>query len=534
MSDKEFIDVIERFKNGLISRGTGGNFEDADYKSDRDIILKNPRVKDVIPSYVRSCRTPNEFWNFIQPKYARYADRRKFISDSMNEVLALIEAKTELSTPVSNMDAYELGVRLGSGGFGEVYRFHHKLLDCDFAIKIFNPIYANDAENKESEERFFREAKILFSLDHKNIVKIYDIGRIDQKPFIRMELVEGYNMNEFVAKHSIVNFERSKKPILALLEGLKYAHSKGVIHRDLKPSNYMVTENREFKIIDFGISAFLETEGHTKLTKTGEHIAGGLYTDPHLMQNPKLRDPRSDIYSVGAIWYFLLTGKAPSGSDMKNFLMISTEITTLQADIVMKCLSQDINDRYLSCDDLIQRLNPPIATNDKGIESKPNQYITEVTREYIIEYLTEFYNEQMNTYVYHVPSQNSDYGAVFCYNGRKTEIDFLNRLYKLSEMPSHGGRFSNFEDEIYHHTIGNDDFKMFWIFDDERLMLKNGNDEVLLRFLSEMFHPAIRKERSDWSTVLNSINELLNADGYEIYENTKISNRAVYSYRFKI
>lgn len=530
MNNKDFIDVIERFKNGLISRATGGVFPHADYKSDRDIIVGNLKVKNTIPSYVQTCRTPDEFWAFIKSKFPTYAERRKYISESMNDTIELIELKPETNAPISNIEAYELGDEIGNGGFGEVYKYYHKLLDYNFAVKIFNPVFALEEENKESEKRFFREAKILFSLDHNNIVKIYDIGRINEKPFIRMELVDGYNMNEYISKYSTVNFERSKKPILALLKGLIYAHSKGVIHRDLKPSNFMVTLHGDFKIIDFGISAFLETEGHTKLSKTGEQVAGGLYTDPYLMQNPKIRDKRSDIYSVGAIWYFLLTGKAPSGSDMRNVLLKSTDVTTLQADTVMKCLAQDINDRYSSCDELIQRLTPPASRNENAVESIPNHLISEITREDIFEFFEEFYyNEIQNDQI-----QNTNYSDVFWYNGRKTEVEFLNRLYKLSEMPSYDSRFSNFEEEISQHTINNNDYEMFWIFDDERLELKNGDDEILLRFLSEMFHPVVLKKHSDWKAVLENINQLLDADGYEIYESTKISNRPVYSYRLKI
>ena len=139
-----------------------------------------------------------------------------------------------------------------------------------------------------------------------------------------------------------------------ILAGLKNAHERGIIHRDLRPSNVMFSKpERMFKIIDFGVSAFLDTDNHTKLTKTGEHIAGGAYIDPLLQDNPKLRDPRVDIYSVGAIWYFLLCGRAPSGSDMRDYLKRSNmELKDWQIDLVMKCLSGNINDRFNTCEEL--------------------------------------------------------------------------------------------------------------------------------------------------------------------------------------
>ncbi|MNW51807.1 Serine/threonine-protein kinase StkP [compost metagenome] len=430
---------------------------------------------------------------------------------------------------------YEIGERLGFGGFGEVFKYHHKLLDIDFAIKILNPAFVSEEEREEYNRRFFREARILFQLDHGNIVKIYDTGIIEGKPFIRMEYLEGYNMNEFIKKYSIVNFDRSKKPIIALLEGLSYAHSKGVIHRDLKPTNFMVTLKGDFKIIDFGISAYLETEKYTILTRTGEKIAGGLFTDPYLIQNPRLRDVRNDIYSVGAIWYFLLTGRAPSGSDMKEVLMKTTNISELQVNVIMKCLSQDIDKRYVSCKEILSILKPVESLsihNNVDTISISDPQITEVTRGYIIEFLRDSFEEQMEAYVWNLPNNYVDHSKVFKYYGRKTEVEFLKRLYKLSEMPSRDKRVKNFEEEIYLHTIANDDYEMFWFFHDDRFKLDD--NEKFLKLLCEMFHPAVRNEKNDWISILQGINDYLESDGYEIYESGRVSNRSVYSYRSKI
>jgi serine/threonine-protein kinase len=334
MDKVELINVVERLKIGLISKATGGTIEEVEYIQDRETLLKNGLIKDYIPRFIKTCRNTNEFWYYIQPKYPTYAQRREFLTEEFNKVIYYLESLLDENSPIVNAESYDLTEVIGKGGFGVVYKYHHKLLDYDFAIKVFDPIFTSNEENEQAKKRFYQEAKMLFELEHENIVKIYDIGKLDGKPFIRMQLVEdGINMNEFVEKYSTVNFERSKKPITALLKGLQYAHDKGIIHRDLKPSNFMVDKHSRFKIIDFGISTFLESDGHTKLTKTGERVAGGLYIDPCLVENPKLRDVRSDIYSVGAIWYYLLTGKAPTGSDMRKRLVESSNISTLQANI---------------------------------------------------------------------------------------------------------------------------------------------------------------------------------------------------------
>ena len=119
----------------------------------------------------------------------------------------------------------------------------------------------------------------------------------------------------------------------------------------------------------------------------------------------------------------------------------------------------------------------------------------------------------------------------YTYHGRLSEIEFLKKLYPLEKMESQDSRFKNFEGEIIQHRINNDDYEDNWIFEDERFELLNGDDEVLLRFLTEVFHPENRVEASNWKDFLDKISELLSADGYEMYKSDEISKRAVYSWR---
>lgn len=117
------------------------------------------------------------------------------------------------------------------------------------------------------------------------------------------------------------------------------------------------------------------------------------------------------------------------------------------------------------------------------------------------------------------------------YYGRLNEIDFLKRLYNLEEMSSLDSSFVNAENEILQHAVTNDNYQQCWIFEDKRFELKDGSDEVYLRFLCEVFHPAVQPDKGEWRVFLEKINELLHNDGYDIYPVDKISNRDIYGWR---
>lgn len=117
------------------------------------------------------------------------------------------------------------------------------------------------------------------------------------------------------------------------------------------------------------------------------------------------------------------------------------------------------------------------------------------------------------------------------YYGRLEEIDFLNRIYDLKNMPSTDSRFQNAEGDIWQHTINNDDYPFCWVFEDERFQLEKGSDEIYLKFICEIFHPAVRDENGCWKEIFDEINTLLKNDQYELYPIKKISNREVYGWR---
>lgn len=119
----------------------------------------------------------------------------------------------------------------------------------------------------------------------------------------------------------------------------------------------------------------------------------------------------------------------------------------------------------------------------------------------------------------------------YYYFGRFEEIDFLKRIYDLKKMRSNDSRFKDAESDIWQHTVNNDDYPFCWVFEDERFELTNGSDEIYLKFICEIFHPAVRYDKGYWKEFLTEINKLLQSDGYEIYPAEKVSSRDVYRWR---
>jgi len=358
--ENDFVLELEHFKMDLTNFATGknsGELNDKLYSQIRKKLVNIVQIKEIIPEYLRKCRNLDDFWQFIKVKYSTYQERRLYLSDTLNPIIEYFDNDSDFSNLSSE---YIPGKRIGSGGFGEVFKYHHKLIDMDFAIKFFSPLFP--VEPEKDRIRFFQEAKILFELNHENIISVYDIGILNNKPYIRMEYFDGKNLNEVLKNHGALRINKASILIHNIVEAMIYAHKK-VVHRDLKPSNIMVSKPNKFRIIDFGLSIYREKQLYSRLTSLGKGVAGGLYTAPELLQNPKLIDKRSDIYSIGAIWYETLVGRPPSGIQIKDNLLTIDGIDEKYANMILKCLN-DIDSRYSDLDELLLDLTGCMGTNN--------------------------------------------------------------------------------------------------------------------------------------------------------------------------
>jgi serine/threonine protein kinase len=343
------LDVIVALKRGLTASATGKGWDNAEYHRLRKIVLSASPLAPIAPELLRRCHTLDDFWEYIQPKFAHYAERRAYLEEQFKPLF------DRADVPIQDSGlALEVGELIGRGGFGEVYRVRHRLLGIDFAVKLFAPVYGDI--NDGHMERFFREARILFSLNHPNIIRVHDVGVYNHRPYIQMDLFEGSNLNQVLSRSGRITPLSALKIVTAIAEGLRHAHEDvHVIHRDLKPSNVMIAKPGRLRILDFGLGVFVEEDIVSRVTKTGESVVGGYYTAPELLENAHLLAPNVDIYSLGGIWFTLLCGRAPAGADIDQALDREVTLTPQYRRTLLRCLSSaDL--RYKAAGELLQDL----------------------------------------------------------------------------------------------------------------------------------------------------------------------------------
>jgi eukaryotic-like serine/threonine-protein kinase len=215
---------------------------------------------------------------------------------------------------------YRIDRVIGSGSMGFVVAGWHLELDQPVAIKLLNP---DLFEREEAAQRFRREVRAAARVKSEHVARVLDVGALASGvPFMVMELLQGNNLEEELIERGVLPVEEAVSYLLETVEALAEAHAAGIIHRDLKPANLFVARradrSRLVKVLDFGISKSLldsHTKGDMSLTGAGVVIGSPLYMSPEQMRSTKDADYRSDIWSLGAILYQLVTGSPPYPGD---------------------------------------------------------------------------------------------------------------------------------------------------------------------------------------------------------------------------
>jgi serine/threonine protein kinase len=269
---------------------------------------------------------------------------------------------------------YKVLERLGSGGMGSVYLCEHKLMRRRVAVKVLPTAKAQDPS---SLERFYREARAVAALDHPNIVHAYDIDQDENLHFLVMEYVDGASLQEMVKRNGAMNSLRAAHYMRQAALGLQHAHNAGLVHRDIKPGNILVDRTGVVKILDMGLARFFNDEEDILTKKYDENVLGTAdYLAPEQALDSHGVDIRADIYSLGATFYFVLSGRTPFGEGTVAQKLIWHQT---RAPKPIRSFRQDVPQEFaaviekMMSKDPAQRYQNPSAIADAliGLTQKP-------------------------------------------------------------------------------------------------------------------------------------------------------------------
>ena len=244
----------------------------------------------------------------------------------------------ELAARFPQLELLEL---IGQGGMGAVYKARQTALDRIVALKILPTEFANDPG---FAERFTREAKSLARLNHPNIVTVYDFGRAGDLYYFVMEYVEGSNLRH-VMQSGQVSTTQALGIVPQICEALQFAHDASIVHRDIKPENILITPAGRVKIADFGLAKLLGLVPNTeRLTATQQVMGTPQYMAPEQFERPQSVDHRTDIYSLGVVFYEMLTGELPLGRFAAPSKKVQIDVRL--DDVVLRALEKEPERRY--------------------------------------------------------------------------------------------------------------------------------------------------------------------------------------------
>jgi len=309
----------------------------------------------------------------------------------------LDELRAMLARPAADVDPHRLVGRrirqyvveahLGGGGMGVVYRARDTKLRRHVALKFLPP---HRSAHPEANERFMREARAASALDHPRIGTIHEIAETEEgQIFIAMAYYAGQTLKAKITREGPLPVEEAIGHAIQIAEGLARAHEAGIIHRDVKPANVMVTNRGRVKLVDFGLAratgqpALPRTgQGPTavvdqsQLTRTGQALGTAAYMSPEQARGETV-DARTDLWSLGAVLYEMLTGRRPFrrsrpeavidailNEEPKPVSSLQPEVPSVLASVIERCLQKDSNERYATAAALLDDLRAAHANAD--------------------------------------------------------------------------------------------------------------------------------------------------------------------------
>lgn len=271
--------------------------------------------------------------------------QRVFIESEKTQATPSFELpKTEhLAELFPSLEFIEL---IGCGGMGAVYKCRQKGLDRHVAIKILPEEFGHDVK---SALRFTREARALAKLNHPNIVGLFEFGEVNGTFYFLMEYVNGPTLRQVLEAQEL-SPEKALALVPTLCDALQYAHDQGVVHRDIKPENILLDRSGQVKIADFGLSRILDTQETTHLTGTQQVMGTYRYMAPEQLEGARGVDHRADIYSLGVVFYEMLTGELPIGRFEVPSQKVHVDVRL--DEVVLRTLEKEPRKRYQHASDV--------------------------------------------------------------------------------------------------------------------------------------------------------------------------------------
>ena len=268
---------------------------------------------------------------------------------------------------------YHIIEPLGEGGMAVVYKAFDTHLECEVAVKVIRVDNLPRNAEERALKRFEREAKVVARLNHPNIVKVTDYGEEDGKPYLVMPYLPGGTLKQLIKERGQIPWQEAARILIPIAEALAYAHEEKVIHRDIKPSNILLTRSGQPMLTDFGVAKIIEDEATQDLTGTSATVGTPEYMAPEQITS-KTVDARADLYSLGVVFYEMVTGRKPFEADTPLAVLVkhahdplvkpSQYINNLPKEIeyiLLKTLSKNPEDRYQNAGEFSQKLKEALS-----------------------------------------------------------------------------------------------------------------------------------------------------------------------------
>ena len=330
---------------------------------------RDERLESVIAGYIRASEAGNT------PSRRELLEQYPELAVELNQFLKQRDQLNRMTDPIrgfgddlfhamgpgqqlSYVGNYELLEEIARGGMGIVYKARQETLGRIVAVKM---IVAGRLANEQDVQRFQSEAQAAASLQHPNIVSIHEVGQHEGWHYFSMDYVEGRDLSK-ILRENLLSANQAATYVRQMAETIHYAHQQGILYRDLKPSNILIDSQDQVYITDFGLA--MRVEGGNDLTRTGQILGTPSYMPPEQAQGKRsLIGPGSDVYSLGAVLYECLTGRAPFRADsvLKTIEQVihaeAASPRTLNAaiprdleTICLKCLEKEPQRRYATAE----------------------------------------------------------------------------------------------------------------------------------------------------------------------------------------